>query len=261
MSLKLCSFASGSSGNCIFIASDKTKLIIDIGISLSRVERSLKVLGHSSEDVSVLVTHTHSDHVSGLNNFTKKYKTNVYTHITSAAETTLNTNMNSKIKDFSLKEFVVGDIAVIPFKVSHDVPCVGYQIYNGNKKISVLTDLGTIDNSIIDSIKDSDLVFIECNHDETMLDLNTRYSAWLKRRIVSDNGHLSNRVCANACVELAKNNVKQIILGHLSKDNNYPELAFNTVANKLAENGIFESKDIKIDVAVADKLSGLFEIV
>lgn len=258
MGLKICSFSSGSSGNCIFIGSDTTKILVDIGVPTLRVERSLAALRCNSSDVSVLVTHSHSDHISGVPAFVAKHGLPTYAHyLTSAA---LSPKLKGqKVNEFGGEDFYIGDITVTPFRLSHDVPCVGFSFLWCGKKISIATDLGKVGDSILRQMSDSDVVFLESNHDEGLVSANQKYPFWLKKRIVGENGHLSNEACANAAVKLAKNGVKQIILGHLSKENNYPELAYSTVREKLDENGYFEG-NIKVEVARAERLSGLYEV-
>lgn len=258
MSLKICSFSSSSSGNCIYVASEKTKILIDSGIPLSRVGKSLRVLSQSCDDLSVLVTHSHSDHISGIAPIVSKYGAKVYAHSLSDIPTE---EFDFGYNTFSDSEFTVGDILVSPFRVSHDVFTLGYSLIHQNKKISVLTDLGKIDLGVISAIKDSDIIFIESNHDEELLRNNPKYPAFLKRRILSDRGHLSNSACAQAITILAENGVKNFILGHLSKENNYPELAFRTVCNILRANNIVEGEDVNLEVAPFDKMSGLYNVV
>jgi len=256
MGLKICSIGSGSQGNCTFISSGKTKILVDAGIKYERIGKSLKVLGEDTDNLNVLITHTHTDHIGGLYQLTSKTHTKVYAH---ASHGDLSKKGKVKINQFSF-QFTVGDILVTPFLVPHDSPCYGFTLQSGHSVISILTDLGEITSKIINHIKYSDIVFIESNHCENLLK-NGSYPPHLKQRILSSQGHLSNTACAEACVELALGKAKQIILGHLSQENNYPELAFNTVKSYLADEGIIEGKDVKIEVASQDKMSGLYEIL
>lgn len=261
MSLRICSLASGSSGNSIYIASDTTKILVDIGVSVKRIETSLNMLKTNGKVDGVLVTHAHSDHISGLPTYINKFDAEVYCHY-QARDTISRKGVNEKrIIEFGEGDFFVGDITVSPFKVSHDVPCVGFSFYNKGKKISIATDLGFIGNGIIKNLEDSDLVLLEANHDENLVKINTNYSSWLKSRILSEKGHLSNFACGEAVVKLARAGVKDIILGHLSKENNYPELAFNTVSKMLEENDYIEGEHIKLEVARFDRMSSLYEII
>lgn len=259
MSLKICSISSGSSGNCIFVSSATTNILVDVGVSALRVARALAVLKVNPAAATILVTHSHSDHIGCVPAFCSRYGNLTYAHYgTSEILSDKMGAYNKKVIPFGDEDFYIGDITVSSFKVSHDVPCVGYSFMSGGTKISLATDLGCIDNNIISRISDSDVVLLECNHDEQLLKNNPRYVPWLKKRILGDSGHLSNNACAAAAVSLAAGGVKQIILGHLSKENNYPELAYATVRLKLDSLGY---TGVQIEVASPDKLSGLYEIL
>ena len=255
MGLKVCSIASGSSGNCIYLASDTTTLIIDAGVSCRRIKQSLMAIGDRANEVNLLVTHSHTDHVCGLKMVCKSLLPNVYTHyLTSPRISSLLGGYNN-LKEFS-GDFYVGDLTISPFRVCHDVPCVGYSVYQGGKKISVVTDVGALTTENLRAIQGSDVVLIESNHDEKMLMSNARYSIELKRRILSDRGHLSNTSCAQAVVQCVKSGAKQIILGHLSKENNTPELAYSTTYSALKREGL----NANVCVALQDKISELIEV-
>lgn len=254
MGLRICSLASGSSGNCIYISSDTTTLLIDAGISCKRIKESLSVLGDANQ-LNVLITHTHSDHVGHLKMVAKTFSPVIYTHF--RAYTAVQDMLPGylKLKEFD-GDFYVGDITVSPFRVSHDVPCVGFSVLCGGKKISIVTDVGRLTETNLRHIDGSDVVLLESNHDENMLLGNPRYATSLKRRILSDNGHLSNKACAAAAVECVKNGAKQIILGHLSKENNTPELAYQTTLSELSNAGL----SAMLCVAGQDKMSKLIEV-
>ncbi len=262
MSLKVCVFGSGSSGNCIFVASETTKILVDMGLSGLRVERCLKTLGEGVDNLSVLITHAHSDHVSGADKFSRRHEdANFYCH--SSCYDSLAPKLDDSLKHMSVVDgdFFVGDITVSPFKVSHDVPCVGYSLLCGGKKVTIATDIGKVSDRLLTSLSDSDLLVLESNHDEDMVNANPRYSQFLKKRILSDKGHLSNAACARCVEYLARQGVRQVVLAHLSRENNYPELAFETCKNYLLSKGLTEGKDVKLEVALADRMSSLFEIV
>ena len=261
MGLKICVLGSGSKGNCTCIWSNKTALLIDVGLSLGRIEKCLSIFGIQPSSVSILLTHTHSDHISGLEKFVKKYGNEVY--VSSASYDTLIEKCNiptSKICRFTGSEFFIDNITVVPETLSHDVPCVGFSIVSEGRKISFATDTGKLSDRIVTRFSDADLVVIESNHDEDMLRNSTVYSAFLKQRILSDKGHLSNETASECAVKLALSGVKQFILAHLSQETNIPELAFATTRNKLMQHGYIEGKDVSIEVALQDRMSGLFEI-
>ena len=255
MSLRICSLSSGSAGNCIYVASDTTKILIDAGIPSARIERSLRVLNTDCSNLSVLVTHAHNDHVSNLA-FAASADARVYAHFLSAS---VARRGKFKFTEFEDEEFTIGDISVKPFHVPHDVPCVGYTLRVGNRAVSVSTDLGEADGTVVNEISCSDVVLIESNYDEELLQKGA-YPWHLKKRILSKNGHLSNAACGDVCASLVNGRVRQIILGHLSRENNYPELAFNTVAARLRGIGCIEGKDVSLEVAPACRMSGLYEI-
>ena len=255
MGLKICSFASGSKGNCIYVASEASTILIDAGIATKRIEQCLNAVGASPAAATLLITHSHSDHIAALSRFWTKYACPVYCQ--AASEAVLSQKCCPTVFE---GEFTVGDIVVVPFNVSHDVPCVGYSFYYGNKKLSIVTDIGRMTPEVMNSLTGSDVVLIEANHDETMLRANSHYSYGLKQRILSPKGHLSNDACAAAAAELAVKGTRQLILAHLSMENNTPELAYNTVCSRLADMGVNDGEDISIEVAQQYRVSSIFEI-
>lgn len=255
MALRICSLASGSHGNCIFIGSETTSLLIDAGISCKRIKEGLKALDVDPMSLNVLITHSHSDHIAHLDSVAKNMSPIVYTHFLSYSGISSKIPGYLKLKEFD-GDFYIGDITVSPFKLSHDVPCVGYSFICGGKKISVVTDVGQLSQSNLISIDGSDVVLIESNHDENMLLANSRYSYPLKKRILSDRGHLSNKACAAASIECIKSGTKQIILGHLSQENNTVELAYETT-HKAIENAHLSAG---LCVAYQDRMSNIIEV-
>lgn len=262
MSLKVCVFGSGSTGNCIFVSSGSVKILVDLGLTASRVEKSLRALNETADNVKVLITHAHHDHVSGLDAFCARHPdAEVYCHADCLGSVW---QKAGKVRNRLISvggDFFIGDVTVSPFKVSHDVPCVGYGFLCGGKKITVATDTGKVSQKVMDVMSDSDLVVLESNHDETLLKNNADYSPFLKKRILSDKGHLSNADCSRCVAYLAAHGVKQVVLAHLSRENNYPELAFETCKNFLSSQGICEGRDVKLEIAFADRMSSLFEII
>jgi len=256
MALKICSFSSGSSGNCVFVSSEKTKILVDMGIPFARLQKSMQVLGESMKDISVLITHTHSDHIGHVGAMQRVEGAKVYAHYLSGS---VKNKGKFTFCEFDSEAFSIGDILVKPFSVPHDVPCVGYQLECGGKSVSVVTDFGEASEKCVLQISESDIVMIEANHDEGLLTGGT-YPWHLKRRVLSKEGHLSNSACAEVCVKLAEGRTKQIILGHLSRENNYPELAFKTVADRLRLSGCKEGQDIRVEVAPSHCMSGLYQV-
>ncbi|MDD7158298.1 MAG: MBL fold metallo-hydrolase [Firmicutes bacterium] len=262
MCIRVCSLGSGSKGNCIYVGYGSTHILVDAGLSLKRIEKSLAALGVDPKgNLFVLVTHEHSDHIKSLAALYEKYAPKVF--VGRGSEAGVTGSLGKVAENFvyyEMQDFFVGSFTVTPFAVSHDVPCVGYTLSAGGKSVSVVTDIGKITPSVLKSVTGSDLVVLESNHDVEMLKRNTKYSAFLKKRIASDKGHLSNDDCAETACLLAASGTKQIILAHLSEENNCAELAFETVCKKLESRGYVEGKDVKIDVAEQNSLTALYEI-
>ena len=213
---------------------------------------------------AVLVTHEHSDHIAGLAPFLKKFKSVLYTH-EGCADVLRNTLRNgavnlSEIKCFQ-NRFQIGDIEVDFFPVPHDSCfCFGYTFQNGAAKISLATDLGRVTPQILDKMCSSQIVLLESNHDLVKLNNNTKYPTFLKRRIAGSRGHLSNASTSLAVYELAKCNVQQVILAHLSEENNSPMLAYENVKRFLANKGLTEGVDISVDIALQNEVSLVFQV-
>ena len=146
-------------------------------------------------------------------------------------------------------DFEIKDLYIKPIEIPHDVKCFGYTLENGNSKVSFLTDLGHTNDKILNSVSGSRLVYLEANHDLSMLRNCEKYPLSLRMRIAGKNGHLSNDASADFAEKLVETGTRQIVLSHLSRENNTPELAFNYVSSKLEEKGIIEGTHVKIDVA------------
>ena len=222
-------------------------------------ENALIEAGISPLEISaVLVTHEHIDHIKGVGVFSRRYNIPIY-----ANEKTWN-KMYESIGDIdernikiikNYEEFEVGDIGIKSFEIPHDAADpVGYSFFYDNKKISVATDIGVLKKSLFSAIQKSDTVLLESNHDINMLNVGS-YPIPLKQRIKSDVGHLSNDDAGKAAEFLVRMGTEKIMLGHLSKENNYPLLAFKTVENILSEVDIKVGKDVKLKVAGCDEIS------
>ena len=261
--MKIVNLGSGSKGNCTLVATKSTVVLIDAGLTLSDIEQKLEKLGVSPEYIKgILVTHEHSDHIKSVGKMCKKYHIPVFAH-----EREWQVLM-TKCKDilpnlrfaFGDADFYLGDFTISPFELSHDANmCVGYSILSQGKKFSIATDLGICPEKIVERLKGSQVVLLEANHDENLLANNPNYPVILKRRILSSKGHLSNKQSAEVISKLV-GGTNQVVLGHLSEENNSPELAYNTIKSLLAEKGIEEGKHIFIDVAYQDRISNIFEI-
>ena len=259
--MKFQTLCSGSKGNCAILVSQQAKILIDIGMSLSALENALLDFGIRPEKIdAVFVTHEHSDHVCGLEAFSKKYDKQVFVHkkgfLTLAKKSYY---ANHKITHFDGR-FVFKDLTVDTFECSHDsVFCCGYRFDDGKNAIATITDLGVADSSVIDFVKGCDLVLLESNHDEEMLQKGD-YPQVLKRRVSGLKGHLSNAQASRLAVEMQKVGVKRLLLGHLSQNNNSPELAFYETVQQLAKNNLREGIDIVVDVVTQDKKSEVYHV-
>lgn len=220
-------FASGSSGNCTLVSSGDTNILIDAGISMRRISDGLAACALKFDRINgVLITHEHSDHISGLKMIIKYHHLPVYAPHTIANRLRgMLPEIDDCLRVIPVEEyFTVGDTKIRAFHTPHDTDeSVGYRI-EGEKIFALATDMGHIADEVRAGLLGADTVLIESNHDENML----RYGPYpysLKRRILSDHGHLSNENCARLARELADNGTARIILGHLSRENNTPRLA------------------------------------
>lgn len=253
--IKFCSVYSGSSGNCLFVNSNHTKILIDAGVSCKKVCEGLDSVGASITDIdAILVTHEHSDHVQGIGTVSQKFNIPVYANLETwdAMEkqrdkiTKENIHIFENDKDFDLK-----DLTIHPFSTPHDAAnSCGFSIHNGTKRLSIATDIGHMDNRLISELYNSSFVFLEANYDPEILKAS-RYPYPLKQRISGPQGHLSNDTAGKTIYNLLlKKELKEVMLGHLSKENNFPELAYQTVANEL----IAQNTDLNnIGISVANR--------
>ncbi|MCR5301547.1 MAG: MBL fold metallo-hydrolase [Lachnospiraceae bacterium] len=260
--MRICSIASGSSGNCIYVGSDNTHVIIDAGISGRRIEKGLNELGLTASDLSgILITHEHSDHIASIGVMARKYGLPMY-----ATGGTIKGIMNQKYLgnvDRSLfveiradNDFLIDDLHVRPIEVSHDaLEPVAYRIEHGDRAVGVCTDLGTYTDRIIEGFSGVDALFIEANHDVNMLQVG-RYPYRLKQRILSDKGHLSNENCGRLLCRLLHDDMKSITLAHLSAENNLAELAYEAVRLEIMmDEGEYSPSDFDIRVAKRSETS------
>ena len=260
--LKIQTIASGSKGNCTFIASENTRILVDIGLSLRELTARLRASNIDPSSINaVLVTHEHSDHIYGITNFLKNFNCKIFLHEDSIDVVKRFVNFKEELLEVFNSKFQIGDVKVNFFPVPHDSEfCFGYSFKKDECKICLATDLGTVSPALLAHMNDSQIVMLECNHDLMKLQNNIRYPAVLKRRIAGSNGHLSNTAASLAIYELAKLGVQQIILAHLSEQNNTPTLAYNFVRDFLSQKGLVEGKDISVDVAEQHKPSRLYQI-
>ena len=265
--MRLCSIASGSSGNCTYIGTDATHLIVDAGISAKRIEEGLKALELTPKDLDgILITHEHSDHVAGLAALSKKYEIPLY-----ATEGTREAILKSNVKNVPDRELfvtvkaddnlVIKDLNVCPMHISHDAADpVGYRFRYGKLEAAVCTDIGVFNEYTVACLKDMDALLLEANHDVNMLQVGP-YPYYLKQRILGDRGHLSNENSGRLLCRILHDNLKTVLLGHLSKENNLPELAYESVRMEinLGENP-YKAGDFDIRVAKRSEVTPVVEI-
>lgn len=259
--MRVCNLASGSKGNCSYVESDSTRLLIDIGVTAKYVVENLTELNVNPESIdAILVTHEHSDHIKGITTFAKKYCTRIL-----CAEVLKDCLMaqlpgcEHLISTYS-GVFEIGDLKVIPFPLSHDsVACFGYRVEDGDASVSFATDLGCCPETVFKFIKSSAIVYLEANYDPQML-FACSYPPFLKKRIMGNNGHLSNKDCANIAEKLAYSGTRQIVLSHISENSNTQFLAYTTVKNYLESKGIVVDRNIRLDVANQNQRGVIYRI-
>jgi len=256
MSVKFCPIASGSDGNSIYIGSDNTHILIDAGISGTRIKDGLISDANISPESldCIFITHEHTDHIQSAGVLSRRYGTSLCATEKTWAHIERH-NLIGKVdseKKHTIQvgeKFALGDMIVEAFDIPHDAAQpVGYCIYLEDKKIAVATDIGSVTDNIREKMFGADIVLIESNHDLEMLK-NGRYPAVLKRRIMGERGHLSNRGAGELIVEIISKRMKHVFLGHLSAENNMPIIAMETVSSILDVNRIKVGKDISLHLA------------
>ncbi len=249
---RFCPLFSGSSGNCLYIGTGEAGLLVDAGVSARRIERALWAHELDPANIrAVLVTHEHSDHISGLRVFCKRHAIPVYASEGTCAALRAAGALDPATLLLPLSgDTRIGEFTVVPFATSHDCrDSCGYRItLPDDRCVGIATDLGTVTATVRDHLRGCDLIHIESNHDVRMLE-NGPYPYPLKRRILSDCGHLSNAACARELPYLVREGTTRIFLGHLSRENNLPDLAYATAEAELTGAGLRENIDYILQVA------------
>ncbi len=265
--MRLCSIASGSSGNCVYVGTDATHLLVDVGISGKRTEAGLRGLGVRMQDIDgIFLTHEHADHINGLGVLARKYGVPVYgTRGTIGA---VRANHSLGTIDEGLFRYVtaderitVKDVTVCPIRTSHDAAePVAYRIGHDRKKIGIITDLGCYNDYTVECLKDLDLLYLEANHDINMLQVGS-YPYYLKQRILGEKGHLSNEAAGKLLSRLLHDGLKAVMLGHLSQENNLPELAYETVRVEITMSDTgYKADDFPLYVAKRSEVSRVLAV-
>ncbi len=266
--LELCSIASGSSGNCICVGSDSHHILIDAGISGKRIEQGLNSIDLKSREMDgILITHEHIDHIAGLGVMARRYGLPMYA-TAGTIEAIGRVSSVGKIDPGlfhvirPMEEFSIGDLRIVPISISHDAADpVAYRIACGERRFAVVTDLGTYDDGIVAELQGLDALLLEANHDIHMLETGI-YPYPLKQRILSDRGHLSNERSGQFLCKLLHDHFGAVMLGHLSKENNYEELAYESVRLEvtMGENP-YRAEDFPMYVAKRDAVSTVIRAV
>ncbi|MCL2719031.1 MAG: MBL fold metallo-hydrolase [Lachnospiraceae bacterium] len=265
--MRLCSIASGSSGNCVYVGSDATHILIDAGISGKRTEAGLNKLDITGYDIDgIFITHEHSDHIGGLGVLARRYGIPIYATggtvdgiLSSSSLGKIDLDLINVIKPD--EKVIVKDLIFNPMRISHDAKePVAYRIHYGNTKVAVITDLGSFNDYTVECLKGMDALLLEANHDVNMLEVGP-YPYYLKQRILSERGHLSNELAGRLLSRLLHSQLKTVLLGHLSQENNLPELAYEAVRVEvnMADNE-FKAADFPMIVASRSEVSPVINI-
>jgi phosphoribosyl 1,2-cyclic phosphodiesterase len=262
--MRACTLASGSSGNATYIEGDEASVLVDAGLSGKAITCQLESQNINPLSLQgILVTHEHTDHIKGVGILARKYGLQVY-----ATEKTWDeiSPVIGKVPPYNQcileqgRALEIGDLKIEHFKSSHDaVDSVGFCFHSGDTKVGVSTDTGFLTNNARKCLVDSDLLIFEANHDVHML-RNGSYPWALKKRISSDKGHLSNTAAGHCLASLTCGKTKGIILAHLSRENNLPELAYSTVAAILKEAGLSPDKEFSLEIAPRCQAGTLWQL-
>ena len=260
-------FASGSSGNCYYLGTRHDGILIDAGISARTIRSNLVEMGLDFKNIhGVLITHDHADHIRAVGTLGERFHLPIYGTQLIHAGIDKNYGVQEKLrtsrKYYNLGEpFTLCGMTVNTIPISHDsTQCVSYQIDVAGTRFMIATDVGCVDSLLEQTIETAEHLVIEANHDEQLL-LNGPYPSYLKSRILSDTGHMSNHTCGRLLAEHAGKNLKNVWLCHLSKENNDPEVAYSTVSEHLAEAGLEAGKDLNLTVLERTEPSPIYDLI
>ncbi len=264
MEVRFCPLFSGSSGNALYVGCENTHLLVDAGMSGNKISAELKRIGLEPAQLDgILITHEHSDHIAGAGILSRRFDLPIYANEATwaAMRDKLGAINEKNVRSFETgTDFHLGSLDITPFATPHDAAeSVGYAFYAGGTKLSIATDLGVVRESWLKYVEDSDLLLLEANHDVNMLKAG-RYPYETKRRILGNKGHLSNDSAGEAAVELVQRGVRGIILGHLSGENNFPELAYQSVTTLLQLHGLEPGRDLMLSLASRDGNNSMYVV-
>lgn len=256
---KVCTLCSSSKGNCTFITSGNTNILVDCGIKAEKIAEFFESEKVDAKIDAVVITHEHIDHIFGLKSLIKKQNPKIYA--ADSVRYLINERLGvNNLEVINENGFDVGDIFVVPFRTKHDsIMPYGYTFVNDGKRISVATDMGYVTSEVRDNLLMSDAIVLESNHDGRMLKQGN-YPYRLKVRIAGEGGHLSNDDAGKLVSELAEGKLKKVLLAHLSEQNNLPELAYSTVERYVLKNEKLQGKELEIAVAPSNKCSKFLEV-
>ncbi len=263
--LTICPLSSGSSGNCILVKSMDATFLVDCGLTGKAFEKELESFGQNPRELdAIIVTHEHNDHIKGVGIVSRRYKLPIYATVgTWKGMIGQIGKIDPELVRYISAEvpFLINETAVYPFETSHDAAeSIGLVFSAGGKKGAVATDLGSVTKHIYDLLSGCEMVVIEANHDEIMLAYGP-YPQRLKQRILSDFGHLSNRICGALCAKLVREgSVRKITLGHLSSENNTPSCAYDCVSRSIEAAGYKIGEDVYLYVANRSCISEKMEV-
>ncbi len=265
MQLRFCPLYSGSSGNALFVQYGDVRVLIDAGKSGRMITDALTFIGEDPGKIdAILVTHEHSDHIAGVGILARKLGVPVYATAGTwqgIADKVGKIAPEQRRVIEAGQDFYIGSLGVDSFSIPHDAADpVGFRLWGGGHSVATATDLGYFPKDLLDRVGGADLVLLESNHDPDMLMANDHYSQALKRRILGRRGHLSNDACAEAAVLLRETGVRNLILGHLSGENNTPRLALTTTESRCELEGMQMGVDIRVDIAYRDRVGGVYTI-
>lgn len=264
MAMFFCPLYSGSSGNAAFVATDKTALLVDAGVTAKRIGLGLADVGAGFGDIKgVLITHEHSDHIKGIGVLARRHNIPVYANAGTWSAILQSGRVGDipqhlRIQFADSGDFTIGDIHVSPFAIPHDAAApVGYALESSGTRVVTATDMGYMPKSVLSRLAGADVLMLEFNHDVQMLQ-NGPYPYHLKQRILSRHGHLCNEDAAKILTTVLNTGCRHFMLAHLSQENNTPEAAYDAAWKELLTMGHRPGNGVAVEVAPADRIGKAF---